>query len=107
LDASHELHSPLATLTATLEVADADVTGRAWADLRGVMASEAERMAILVENLLLLARADDQGLRIVPVEVDLDDLMEEEARRLRTSSDLIVNTAIVTVRVQGDRLKLS
>jgi signal transduction histidine kinase len=106
-DASHELRSPLATLTATLEVADADVTGRAWHDLRSVMASEADRMAILVENLLLLARADDQGLRIVPVEVDLDDLMEEEARRLRTSSDLIVHTAIVTVRVQGDRLKLS
>jgi signal transduction histidine kinase len=106
-DASHELRSPLATLSATLEVAEADVTGRAWADLRSVMASEASRMATLVEDLLLLARADDEGLRIIPVEVDLDDLMEEEARRLRTSTHLIVTTSIMTVRVHGDRLKLS
>jgi signal transduction histidine kinase len=106
-DASHELRSPLATLSATLEVADADVTGSAWHDLRSVMSSEADRMSILVENLLLLARADDQGLRIIPVEVDLDDLMEEEARRLRTSSDLFVQTSIIPVRVPGDRLKLS
>jgi signal transduction histidine kinase len=106
-DASHELRSPLATLTATLAVADADVSGRAWKDLHDVMASEAARMGTLVENLLLLARADDQGLRIVPVEVDLDDLLEEEARRLRTASGLRVITEIEPVRVLGDRQKLS
>jgi signal transduction histidine kinase len=106
-DASHELRSPLATLTATLEVADADVSGRAWRELRSVMASEAARMATLVENLLLLARADDQGLRIFAVEVDLDDLLEDEARRLRSSSTLVVSTTIEPVRVLGDRLKLS
>jgi signal transduction histidine kinase len=106
-DASHELRSPLATLSASLEVADADETGRAWRELRDVMASEAARMAALVENLLLLARADDQGLEIIPVEVDLDDLIEAEVRRLRTSSTLIVTTSIEPARVLGDRLKLS
>jgi signal transduction histidine kinase len=106
-DASHELRSPLATLSATLEVADADVSGRAWRDLRGVMVAETARMGTLVENLLLLARADDQGLQITPVDVDLDDLLEQEARRLRLSCDLNVSTAIEPVRVQGDLLKLS
>jgi len=106
-DASHELRSPLATLSATLEVADADVSGRAWRDLRSVMGAETARMGILVENLLLLARADDQGLRIIAVDVDLDDLLEQEARRLRMASDLRVSTAIEPVRVQGDLLKLS
>jgi signal transduction histidine kinase len=106
-DASHELRSPLATLSATLEVADADVSGRAWRDLRSVMVAETDRMGILVENLLLLARADDEGLRIIAVDVDLDDLLESEARRLRMASDLRVTTAIEPVRVQGDVLKLS
>jgi signal transduction histidine kinase len=64
-------------------------------------------MSTLVENLLLLARVDDQGLRIVPVDVDLDDLLEQEAQRLRLASDLRVTTAIEPVRVQGDLLKLS
>jgi signal transduction histidine kinase len=106
-DASHELRSPLATLSATLEVAGADVSGRAWRELRSVMAAETDRMATLVADLLLLARVDDQGLQIVPVDVDLDDLLEQEARRLRTASGLKVSTAIEAVRVQGDLLKLS
>ena len=106
-DASHELRSPLATLSATLEVADADVSGRAWRDLRGVMVAETARMGTLVENLLLLARADDQGLQIIAVDVDLDDLLESEARRLRLASDLRVSTVIEPVRVRGDLLKLS
>ncbi len=106
-DASHELRSPLATLSATLEVADADVSGQAWRDLRSVMVAETARMGTLVENLLLLARVDDQGLRIIPVDVDLDDLLEQEVRRLRMASDLRVGIAMEPVRVQGDLLKLS
>jgi signal transduction histidine kinase len=106
-DASHELRSPLATLSATLDVADADVSGRAWRDLRSVMVAETDRMRILVENLLLLARADDQGLQIISVDVDLDDLLEQEARRLRLASDLRVSISIEPVRMQGDPLKLS
>lgn len=106
-DASHELRSPLATLSATLEVADADVSGRAWRELRSVMVAETARMGTLVQNLLLLARADDQGLQIIAVDVDLDDLLEQEARRLRMASALRVSTAIEPVRVQGDLLKLS
>jgi signal transduction histidine kinase len=105
-DASHELRSPLATLSATLEVADSDVTGRAWAELRPVLRNETERMGVLVQNLLLLARADDQGLKIVSVEVDLDDLVLAEARRLRTSSSLEVPVSITPVRILGDPYKL-
>lgn len=106
-DASHELRSPLATLAATLEVADADVTGRAWGELRDVMSIETRRMAALVENLLLLARADDEGLRVDAVDVDLDDLLREEARRLRAAAPALeVGTAIEPVRVSGDHLRL-
>ena len=105
-DASHELRSPLATLSATLEVVDSDGTGRAWAELRSVLRNETGRMGVLVQNLLLLARADDQGLKINAVEVDLDDLVLEEARRLRAASALEVPVSITPVRIMGDPYKL-
>lgn len=105
-DASHELRSPLATLTATLDVAAADPAGQAWAELHPVMEEETGRMAVLVENLLLLARVDDQGMLISAADVDLDDLLEEETRRLRASTVLQVTTEIHPVRVEGDVLRL-
>jgi signal transduction histidine kinase len=105
-DASHELRSPLATLAATLEVAAADPTGQAWADLHQVMEEETGRMAVLVENLLLLAKIDDQGMLLSRADVDLDDLLEEETRRLRAATALQVTTEIHPVRVEGDVLRL-
>lgn len=105
-DASHELRSPLATLTATLEVAAADSTGRAWDDLHEVMEAEAVRMGRLVEDLLLLAKVDDDGLRLHRSDVDLDDLLAGEGRRLNGSTDLDVQADIRPVRVAGDAAKL-
>src|SRR6266508_1847381 len=98
-DASHELRSPLAALTATLDVAIADPTGKAWHDLQDVLTAESTRMSRLVEDLLLLAKADDDGLRLQMTDVDLDDLLDAEARRLRTSSELVVQTDILPVRI--------
>lgn len=106
-DASHELRSPLATLMAGLGVAAADPSGRAWQELRTMMESEAGRMQRLVEDLLLLAKADDTGLRLERADVDLDDLLDSEGRRLVMSSQLEVDTDITPVRVSGDPAKLS
>ncbi|WP_112238600.1 sensor histidine kinase [Kribbella monticola] len=106
-DASHELRSPIATLTAALEVVVADTTGRAWQDLQLVMGAETERMRRLVEDLLLLAKADDEGLRMRRTDVDLDDLVEAEVRRLRSGSGLEVRQDVSAVRVSGDPDKLS
>jgi signal transduction histidine kinase len=106
-DASHELRSPLATFATGLEVAGADPTGEVWRDLRPVMAAEIDRMSVLVEHLLLLARADDRGLELDVVDVDLDDLLAEEAGRLRASTALRIGGRITPVRVNGDPLRLS
>jgi signal transduction histidine kinase len=107
-DASHELRSPLATLTAALEVIDADTTGRAWRDLRQVMETETDRMRQLVEDLLLLAKADDTGIRMRQTDVDLDDLVEAEVKRLRSSKpELTVDSDVHPVRVIGDPARLS
>jgi signal transduction histidine kinase len=107
-DASHELRSPLATLTAALEVIEADTTGKAWRELRQVMETETDRMRQLVEDLLLLAKADDTGIRMRQTDVDLDDLVESEIKRLRNSKpELTVKGDVHPVRVTGDPARLS
>lgn len=105
-DASHELRSPLATLDASLEIAGSDRSGKAWLDLHDVMAVEVTRMERLVDDLLLLAKADDQGLRLRREDVDLDDILANEARRLRANGSVTVEANIVPVRVTGDEARL-
>ncbi|HET8602466.1 MAG TPA: HAMP domain-containing sensor histidine kinase [Marmoricola sp.] len=97
-DASHELRSPLATLSASLEL----TASRDDDDLHRIMQAEVVRMRRLVDDLLLLTRADDHGLRPVLEDVDLDDVARRAVARLRAATDLQVVAAIAPVRVQGD-----
>lgn len=101
-DASHELRSPIATLTAALEVVGTDDTGRSWRELQEVMSAETDRMRRLVEDLLLLAKADDQGLRLRRLDVDIDDLVHAEIRRLRRAGAIVAEGDVQPVRVVGD-----
>ncbi len=105
-DASHELRSPLSTLTASLEIAEADPTGRTWVELAGVLQSETHRMTRLVDDLLLLSKVDDGGLVLRHEDVDLDDVADRECRRLRQVSGVTVELDAVAVRVVGDELRL-
>ena len=105
-DASHELRSPLATVLAALELAT-DESSLEWTDLEPLMRSEAVRMRQLVEDLLVLARADEHGLVLAVDDVDLDDMLESEVVRLRAASNREVIAEIVPVRVEGDRARLT
>ncbi|MFJ5773216.1 sensor histidine kinase [Streptomyces sp. NPDC093094] len=104
-DASHELRSPVAAVRQHAEVALAH-PGRADARaLAGTVLAEAVRMQRLVDDLLLLSRADESVLlRAGPQELDLDDLVLEEARRLRSAfGGLRVDAGGVgAARVSGD-----
>ena len=106
-DASHELRSPLATVAAGLDVIEPSARGETWQGLHQLMTGEAERMRRLVENLLLLAKADDAALPMHRGDVDLDDLVETEVVRLRADGRLKVLADVQPVRVIGDRLRLS
>ncbi|WP_371402735.1 HAMP domain-containing histidine kinase [Kribbella sp. NBC_00662] len=105
-DASHELRSPLSTVAAGLDVIAPSARGQAWEDLHQLMRGEAERMRRLVENLLLLAKADDAALPMQRAEVDLDDLVDTEVLRLRSGDRLKVVADVQPVRVHGDPLRL-
>ena len=99
-DASHELRSPLTTLTAATELAIAgDEATRSR--LLATIASELARVRTLVENLMTLARADAHDLLAVRADVDLDDLVDAEVRRLRTTSTRPVLADLEPVRLVG------
>ena len=78
-DASHELRSPIASIRTQAEASLADDHQHELAE--GVLA-EAERMSALVDDLLALARHDEQ-LRPPGQPVDLDDVVYAEASRQR------------------------
>lgn len=106
-DASHELRSPLATLTTGLDIAIADPSGTTWRETTVMLQTQARRMGYLVEDLLTLAKIDDAGLRFLMEDVDLDDLLNEELIRLRAVSRHHIHAHITPVRITGDPNRLA
>lgn len=106
-DASHELRSPLATITAALELAQSrpDLIDTALVDES--LLPEARRMSALLEDLLLLARADEHSLSENRVDVDIDDLILAERARLRGVPGVVVTATVEPVRVSGDPQQLA
>lgn len=106
-DASHELRSPVATIRQHAEVALAHPGQTTAEELAEVVLAEDLRVQRLVEDLLLLARADEHTVRRTRRTVDLDDVVFEEADRLRSTTSLQVDVSGVTGgRVAGDPAQL-
>jgi heavy metal sensor kinase len=84
-DASHELRTPLAAMRAELDVSlmDEDLAPDARETLESTR-EEVDRMSRIVNNLLILARADEGGLELLTTQVDLGDAIETAARPLRS-----------------------
>jgi signal transduction histidine kinase len=68
---------------------------------------EAQRMKALIDDLLLLARADERGLTVARDDVDLDDVVATEVDRLRQRTSLTVRSDIPPARMTGDADALS
>jgi signal transduction histidine kinase len=101
-DASHELRSPITTIRQHAEVALTHPDRTTASELGEVVLAEQQRMQRLVEDLLLLARADED-VPLAGEAVDLDDLAFEEGHRLRSTTSKRVDTSGVNAaRVQGD-----
>jgi signal transduction histidine kinase len=106
-DASHELRSPVASIRQHAEVAQAHPERTTVGALAETVAAENLRVERLVDDLLLLTRADEHTLQLQQRPVDLDDLVFEEAHRLREATPLRVDTTRVSAgRVSGDRAAL-
>ena len=106
-DASHELRSPLATIISGLEVTEAHPELLDAELAIDTLLPEAHRMRVLIEDLLLLARADEQSLVMREEQVPLDELAEVEAARVRRDAGCTIHTAISPARLVGDRAAVS
>ncbi len=82
-DAAHELRSPLTNMRTELEVAQRLPDSTDWLSLSGDLLTDVDRLSRLVDDLLLLARADDATTRAVaPAEpVELGELLAGVAAR--------------------------
>lgn len=77
-DASHELRTPLALMRTTAELALRDnQPEQEYRESLEQILSELERTSHLVENLLLIARADSGGTRLHVSHIDLIQIVRE------------------------------
>jgi len=106
-DASHELRSPLTAIISALDVAVAHPELLDLELAKNTLAPEAQRMRTLVEDLLLLARADEMGLALQREPVRLDDIARSEVIRLRRTCPHVVEIDTEPVELEGDRNALS
>ncbi|MDP9224908.1 MAG: ATP-binding protein, partial [Actinomycetota bacterium] len=106
-DASHELRSPITTIRHHAEVALKHPESTDLQEMATTVLAEESRLECLVDDLLVLARADEHTLALARGPIDLDDLVFEEAARLRATSNLRVDTSKVSAaRIEGDSSSL-
>jgi signal transduction histidine kinase len=106
-NASHELRSPVATIRqhAELALSHPDVTS--IEEVAGVVLEEDRRLQQLVDDLLFLTRVDEGILNLRTDAVDLDDVLFDQATRLRAATDLRIDIGGVSAaRVSGDSRQL-
>lgn len=110
-DASHELRSPIAAIRQHAEVAQAYPDRTDLVELADVVLAENHRVQRLVEDLLILARADEDGLRVAHRPVDLDDVAFDSVATARSTgrstADVEIDTSALSAgQVEGDANQL-
>jgi signal transduction histidine kinase len=100
-DASHELRSPVAAIRTTGEVALAHPDAADWPAVVDRMLGEDARMEQIVAELLVLAREDEGATAVPDTEVDLDEIVLEEAKRSSGSPVTVRTDRVSAGRVRG------
>ena len=87
-DASHELRTPLTGIRSVGEVAlQRPLSTQEYRDVIASMLEEVDRLTRLVENLLLLTRAEAGRIPMKPVVVDLSELVGSVSDTLRVLAE--------------------
>ncbi|GAA4732377.1 HAMP domain-containing sensor histidine kinase [Isoptericola chiayiensis] len=104
-DAGHELRTPLTVLRGHLELLDPD-DAQDVAETRALLLDETERMSRIVEDLVLLAKADRPDfVQVGQVDLGrLTDDLHDKARALGDRTWLVDERAEATVRGDEQRL---
>ncbi len=103
-DASHELRTPLSVIQSAADVALArpDRAAIEYREALAIVANEARRLGRLVENMLVLARADAGGYPLHRVELYLTECARTADVLARERGVTIETTAPVDVPFRGD-----
>jgi signal transduction histidine kinase len=108
-DASHELRTPLAAIRTTLEVGLAYPDRAPWPVIAERAAAQSGRLEELIQQLLLLAKADEQKLYPRREAVDLTAMLNETVAHLpahRAEIDLHAGTALAATGDAGQLERL-
>jgi signal transduction histidine kinase len=106
-DASHELRSPLSTIISGLEAAEDHPELLNTGLASKILLPEAHRMRTLINDLLLLARADEQRLVMRTEEVSVNEVAEAEVARAQQDASCAIHTVSTPVRIVGDSTAIS
>ena len=104
-DAGHELRSPLATIRVLLDRLAEDRRPEERRTISANATAEVDRLALLVDDLLTLASADEHQMVLRRSEVDLDDVVLTETGALRARG-MQIEVSVEPVRVEGDQARL-
>ncbi|OGP90861.1 MAG: hypothetical protein A2157_05285 [Deltaproteobacteria bacterium RBG_16_47_11] len=111
-DASHELKTPLTILRGEVEVTlRKERTSFEYQQILRSNLEEIDRMTQIVDDLLLLSRADNGEIRLNQNEMNLSEILREivpQAHILTQSKNLHIQTSIPEekVRILGDHLRI-
>ncbi len=100
-DASHELRSPLSTIVAAAEIASVSPDPMRLQELAETVSGEAERMQLLVADLLDLARLDEDRLELATTAVDVASVCREALDRFVDAAPAISLNAPATAHADG------
>lgn len=107
-DASHELRGPLTRIRSGLEVSIAHPETVDQDSVYRSLLADVTELQELVDDLLFLARSEAGSVGRATTLVDLDDLVLDEARRLRERGRVRVDaSAVSAARVLGDPKQLA
>jgi signal transduction histidine kinase len=105
-DASHELRSPLAAMRTQLEVELTYQDGRDWKETANDVLDDTLRLQRLVEDLLVLARADASALKMTREPVALHEIVHREIARMTKSTSVGITADIHPITIRGDSRQL-
>lgn len=101
-DVSHELRTPSAVIRAEIEAGLVDADND-WPKTAESVLAEQVRLSHLVDDLLLLARMDEDG-PVDMVDIDLDAFLQDEAKR--GWAHPVDVRAVEPVRIRGEARQL-
>jgi signal transduction histidine kinase len=100
-DAAHELRSPLAAIRTQLEVARAHPSDADWDQTSADALADVKRLSRLVDDLLVLARADEAPRRRFEP-VDLAQVADDVVARYESSAVPVRRVGAASVPLSGD-----